>query len=86
MEPPVCSLCDRDQRDHPDLAFELVKFRDCEVIDMPGHPDGLLWFCQDHLDEAKRYDYLISEEAMRRLREEAARPRWIRALLRLFGR
>ena len=86
MEPPVCALCDRDRRDHPGLLFDLVKFRDCEAIDLPGHPDGGMWFCQYHLRDASRYEYLTSEEAMRRLRKEAARPRWIRALLRLFGR
>jgi hypothetical protein len=84
MEPPICSLCDRDQRDFPDLEFELVKFADYESIDHPGHPDGLLWFCADHLEGVKRLTDLDSGEALRRLRSEASRPAWLRALRWLF--
>ena len=70
MEPPICSLCHKDQRDHPDLEFGLVRFADYEPIDRPGHPKGLLWFCEDYLDAAKSLEYLPSSEALERLRKQ----------------
>ncbi|MDB3940060.1 hypothetical protein N9406_03785 [Verrucomicrobiales bacterium] len=70
MEPPICSLCDRDHRDQPDLDFDLVRFTDYEPIDHPGHPKGLHWFCSDHLEAAKTLEYLYSGEALERLRRQ----------------
>jgi len=86
MEPPICAFCHRDQRDHEEIEFDLVRFRNFESIDHPGHPDGLLWFCQDHLKEARRLEYLTSGQAMTRMKAVDVRPRWLRTILRAFGR
>lgn len=69
MQPPICDFCHRDQRDEPGLEFALVIFRDYRPIDGPGHPDGLLWFCQDHLGAARSLTHLDSGAALRRMRE-----------------
>jgi hypothetical protein len=71
MQPPICSLCHRDQRDKPELDFETVRFSDYEPIDRPGHPEGLHWFCAEHLKAAQALSDLTSAEALRRLREES---------------
>lgn len=86
MEPPICALCHRDQRDHENLEFDLVRFRNYESIDHPGHPEGLLWFCQDHIHAARRLAGRSSGEALRLMRADEQRPRWLRALRRVFGR
>lgn len=86
MEPPICAFCQRDQRDHEEIEFNLVRFRNFESIDRPGHPEGLLWFCQDHLTEARRLDYLTSGQAIARMRADNHRPRWLRSLRRVLGR
>lgn len=72
MQPPICSLCDRDQRDHPGLDFDLVRFADYEPIEGPGHPEGLLWFCEDHLAAARELSGDPSDVALRRMREDPA--------------
>lgn len=69
MQPPICSFCDRDQRDNADLEFELVRFENYEPLDHPGHPKGLLWFCQDHIDAARKLEHLSSSEALREMRK-----------------
>jgi len=73
MRPPICDFCDRDERKHPGLEFGLVSFRNHEPLGEPGHPEGLLWFCQDHISEARSLSHLDSGEALRRMRENAAR-------------
>lgn len=70
MRPPICDFCDRDGRDHPSLEFALVSFRNREPLEQPGHPKGLLWFCQDHLARASELSHLDSHGALRRMREE----------------
>lgn len=72
MRPPICDYCDRDERDQPGLEFGLVSFRNYRPIDRPGHPEGLLWFCQDHLGRAREFAHLDSHEALRRMRSEDA--------------
>ena len=69
MEPPICAICDRDGRDHPDLEFDLVKFADYEPIDCPGHPDGLRWFCSNHLEKARNLENLTSQNAIKEIRK-----------------
>jgi hypothetical protein len=85
MEPPICALCGRDQRDEPELAFDLVSFREHETLDFPGHPDGVLWFCQEHVEDARNLDFLLADEALRRLRKNEQRPGWLKALRRMTG-
>ena len=72
MEPPICAFSHRDQRDEPAVRFELVKFANYEPIDGPGHPDGLLWFCEDYLKQAQALSHLSSDDALRRMREAEA--------------
>jgi|688.fasta_scaffold443584_2 hypothetical protein len=72
MRPPICDYCDRDERDHSGLEFGLVSFRNHRRLDRPGHPEGLLWFCQDHLERARALAALDSHEALRRMRAEDA--------------
>lgn len=68
MQPPICSFCHRDQRDCEGLEFGLVKFADYEPLDRPGHPKGMLWFCNEHLEEAKKLEQLESSNALKQLR------------------
>ncbi|MCB1207613.1 MAG: hypothetical protein KDN18_25400 [Verrucomicrobiae bacterium] len=72
MQPPICDFCHRDGRDHPTLEFALVTFRDYRPIDRPGHPDGMLWFCEDHVAAARTLKHLDSGPALRRMRETEA--------------
>lgn len=71
MRPPICALCDRDQRDDWDLNFSLVRFRDFETLDRPGHPKGVEWFCDDHVELARKYEDLPFAEAMKQIRKES---------------
>ena len=53
MRPPICDFC----HESFDSSKEggLVRFADHEALppEMTGHPNGLLWFCGDHLEAAK---------------------------------
>ncbi|MEM9018072.1 MAG: hypothetical protein AAGC68_13740 [Verrucomicrobiota bacterium] len=68
MQPPICEVCFRDQRDSPGLEFDLVPFADYEPIDRSGHPDGLLWFCEEHFEATRKWSSLSSREALRKPR------------------
>ncbi|MDF1824644.1 MAG: hypothetical protein P1U68_08375 [Verrucomicrobiales bacterium] len=68
MKPPACAVCDREQRDHPELDFDLVRFRDFKPLDRPGHPKGLLWFCADHIEAAREWQHSDSAVVRKELR------------------
>jgi len=70
MRPPICAICSRDSRDHPELKFDWVRFSDFEAIEGPGHPEGLEWFCADHLEQARRMKDFPMKEAIQKIREE----------------
>jgi len=55
--------------------FGLVQFTDYKALPegMMGHPDGWLWFCSDHIEEATGLSHCSSTEALRILR----RGRWL---------
>ena len=70
MRPPICAICDRDIRDYPDLKFDLVRFADFEAIEGPGHPDGLEWFCSDHIKQAQERELLFISDAIREIKKK----------------
>ncbi len=74
MRPPVCAICDRDIRDIRDirdeseLEFDLVQCADFEPIEGPGHPNGLEWFCADHIEPARKLKNLKRRDAVNRIK------------------
>ena len=50
--------------------FSLVQFTDYKPLPegMTGHPDGYLWFCSDHIEQATGLSHCSSTEALRILR------------------
>ena len=74
MRPPICAACDRDFCENAKDSgeeFDLVKFADYEALPpgMTGHPRGYEWFCQKHLDAARKLSHLPLAEAVRILRQ-----------------
>jgi len=82
MRPPICAICDREIREHPDLMFDLVRFADFEAIEGPGHPDGLEWFCSDHIKLAKDRELLFTSDAIRQIKKRENS--WLHRIMRKF--
>lgn len=63
MRPPVCIICD--------AVFEpatggTVNFSDYTPLpeNICGHPQGMEWFCQAHLERAEKMRHLDSSSAI----------------------
>jgi hypothetical protein len=68
MKPAICSICGKsaiESRNGDWVTFTDYKRLDNEEI---GHPDGLEWFCELHVEEAKSLSQLKSTEALAELR------------------
>ncbi|BBA36912.1 putative uncharacterized protein [Methylocaldum marinum] len=68
MKPAVCGVCGKSAIESHNgdwVTFSDYKHPDNEEI---GHPDGLEWFCEMHLEEAKSLSTLVSREALEELR------------------
>ncbi|HUY25162.1 MAG TPA: hypothetical protein VMV09_07660 [Candidatus Saccharimonadales bacterium] len=72
MIPPICAVCLREAASVPDafplpLLEHLVYFADYEADPeaMPGQPQGVEWFCIDHLEAAKASSHLPTDRALR---------------------
>lgn len=73
MRPPICAICGKDFGDAGIsgdwVSFELTdeekkynkKFKEPGFV---GHPAGLEWFCDDHLQGAEEYSFLTLKEAL----------------------
>ena len=69
MRPPICAVCGRDFRhdlENDDLSGGTVRFSD--FINLPegkvGHPNGLEWFCSQHIRKAKTLSHLTAKQAI----------------------
>lgn len=72
MKPPICTLC--DCRLAPDDGGGLVHFHLTEAqkaankaFEQPGfvgHPQGLHWFCGEHIGKAKEMAHCTDNEAL----------------------
>ncbi len=71
MRPPYCAFCDTFI-ETPE-AGDLVQFSDYAPLpdDMTGHPEGLEWFCREHLPAAAALSHLTLGEALRALQGRA---------------
>lgn len=75
MRPPVCELCGKDFRSrwlNLEQGGELVKFTDYtpDPENYAGHPQGVIWFCDDHKKDANERKSLTSANALVDLREK----------------
>ncbi len=66
MMPPHCALCGKESELGDHRGFQLVTFADYRPLPegITGHPDGLVWFCAVHVDEAKALSHLNSRDAL----------------------
>ena len=64
MMPPICGLCSK--RFNPSEEGGTVRFANYEALPdgVVGHPTGLVWFCGEHIEEAKSRSYMSSKEAI----------------------
>jgi len=72
MRPPECDICGK-QIDYQDSYHDyLVRFSDYKELppDMVGHPDGLLWICDEHREMANELSHLSSLRALQIIREK----------------
>jgi hypothetical protein len=84
MTPQYCCLCKKDFRCeyfHTGGGGKLVRFRDYRALPLgvSGKPNGLEWFCNEHLTAAQDLAHKNTEEAMSELRQqfgEFAGPEW----------
>ena len=67
MKPPICEFCGQDFRDASPLPGDLVRFADYEPLPdgMVGHPQGLAWFCGEHVEEARSLQERPLSEALK---------------------
>jgi hypothetical protein len=68
MKPAVCGVCGKSAIESHNgdwVTFSDYKQPEKDEI---GHPEGLKWFCERHLEEAKSLSKLESAEALEELR------------------
>lgn len=76
MRPPICAICNRDFRTNTNQGG-LVQFNlsttevelneQLKKSQISGHPQGLEWFCKDHIVSAKKYRNLTYAEACEKI-------------------
>ena len=68
MKPAVCGVCGKSAIESH--SGDWVTFSDYKQLDKDeiGHPEGLEWFCERHLEEAKSLLRLKSAEVLVELR------------------
>jgi len=77
MKPPICEVCGDDFRREFETSRacgDLVAFADYEPLPegVTGHPAGLCWICERHVEAARGLTHLRSGEAIDRLRARPA--------------
>lgn len=81
MRPPICAICHKRFRAAGTaggritfLLTEEEAERKKRMIErrMKGHPPGLEWFCEDHIELARKYKHLTKAEAKQEIKKELA--------------
>lgn len=76
MKPAVCEVCGvtawTAPDDRPGEWLEFENWRPVPLGEAPpiGHPEGLAYFCADHLPRARELQHLTSDKAVFLLRQE----------------
>lgn len=71
MKPAVCLLCGKASIDEPSPnAGDWVRFADFRPLDAGalGHPTGLEYYCDEHVEAARRLDSYTAAQALETLR------------------
>jgi hypothetical protein len=78
MEPPICACCNIEYGDEENLEFHLVNFKKTnedldwydksQELGYDGHPPNVLWFCDNHISIAKKYETLHLEHALKKMK------------------
>ncbi len=73
MKPPICAYC-RKRFSPSSKEGGLVRFANYEPLPerMMGHPKGLAWFCEKHIEEAKTLKDKALNEALQTLKSRHA--------------
>jgi len=63
MKPPICGVCGTR---FPASEGGTVRFANFESLPegMVGHPKGLVWFCAEHIDQARSLSSMTSTDAI----------------------
>jgi hypothetical protein len=71
MQPPICEICFK--RFDPDVEGDLVFFKETEKgrefdrhvreENISGHPPDAVWYCGEHVGEAKMLKHITADEA-----------------------
>lgn len=69
MKPAICAICGNRS---PLIEGDWVEFSDytTESSSQITHPEGLEWFCKEHLEAAKSISNLTASEGIRKLLQE----------------
>lgn len=77
MRPPICAICEKDHSTNKE--FFMVNFalttedklfnKRFEEDGFCGHPAGLEWFCDTHVQVARNFAHLPIKQALPRIRE-----------------
>ncbi len=67
MKPAVCCICGKASAFIDDGDW--IEFRDCDSERTPqlSHPVGLEYFCNQHIEEARRFINMSSVDALYKL-------------------
>lgn len=82
MKPPRCAVCEKRffaKKEGDLVSFKLTDEQKLKKQEMQqkghvGHPVGKLWFCNEHLQLAKKYSHLTVIEAFKEIREDESSP------------
>ncbi|HIG66084.1 MAG TPA: hypothetical protein EYQ43_11160 [Methyloprofundus sp.] len=70
MRPAICKVCNISAVQSPN--GEWVTFLDYKSLDEEeiGHPDGLEWFCENHIEAAKLLSHKNYSDALQELQKK----------------
>ena len=67
MEPPICNVCHKKfdfDRYYEEYLVEFADYKEPSEDAEAHHPVGQLWFCERHIQSARRLHHLTSREAV----------------------
>lgn len=67
MKPAICYLCAVSVQQSPRGDWVSFKNHNRHSIGDIGHPNGVEWFCEIHLNEARSLTALTSSDALKEL-------------------
>jgi hypothetical protein len=79
MKPSVCELCKKPHlAESGSVSGDWLEFADYKPLELGviGHPDGFEYFCDEHVEAARKLTHLPANDALSELQKIYGTARW----------